>query len=71
MLGSTSTTPKALQDYAPRVGEECIREIRELAEPLAGARVLHLNATAFGGGVAEIPHSPVPLRRGMGIEAEW
>ena len=71
MLGSTSTTPKALQDYAPLVGEECIREIRELAEPLAGARVLHLNATAFGGGVAEILGSLVPLMNDVGLQADW
>ena len=71
MLGSVPTTPKALKDYAPVVGEECIREIRDLAAPLAGARVLHINATAFGGGVAELLGSLVPLMNEVGLRADW
>src|SRR5437870_8017517 len=46
-------------------------EIRALAEPLAGARVLELSATAFGGGVAEIQYTLVPLLRDAGLEVEW
>ena len=71
MLGSVPTTPKALQDYAPVIGEERVREIRDLAAPLAGARVLHINATAFGGGVAELLGSLVPLMNDAGLRAGW
>jgi len=71
MLGSVPTTPKALQDYEPLIGGERIDEIRELAAPLAGARVLHINATAFGGGVAEILGSLVPLMNDLGLQADW
>ncbi len=46
-------------------------EIRRLAEPLAGKRVAHLSATAFGGGVAEINYSLVPLMADVGLEVEW
>jgi trehalose synthase len=42
-----------------------------LAEPLKGARVLHLNATPYGGGVAEILRSEVPLLRDLGLDADW
>jgi trehalose synthase len=45
--------------------------LRALAEPLAGARVLHLNATPYGGGVAEILRSEVPLLRDLGLSADW
>ena len=34
-------------------------------------RVLHLSATAFGGGVAEIPYTLIPLMNDVGIKAEW
>ena len=71
MLGSVPTTAKALDDYIPVVGEERISEIRRLARPLAGARVLHLNATAFGGGVAEILGALVPLLNDAGLRADW
>src|SRR3954465_9434299 len=46
-------------------------EIRRLAEPLAGARVLELSATAFGGGVAEIQYTLVPLLQDAGLEVDW
>jgi trehalose synthase len=42
-----------------------------LAEPLRGARVLHLSATSYGGGVAELLRSEVPLLRDLGIAADW
>src|SRR3989440_467718 len=45
-------------------------EIRRLAEPLAGKRVLHLSATAFGGGVAEINYTLVPLMVDAGLDVE-
>ncbi|NIP82396.1 MAG: glycosyltransferase, partial [Gemmatimonadetes bacterium] len=38
---------------------------------LQGARVLHVNATAVGGGVAEMLLSLVPLMQQAGLEAEW
>src|SRR4051794_21636302 len=48
-----------------------MEEIRRLAEPLAGARVAHISATAFGGGVAEINYTLVPLMADAGLAAEW
>jgi trehalose synthase len=48
-----------------------VQEIRELAEELAGLKVLHLSATAFGGGVSEILYTLIPLMNDVGIEAEW
>src|SRR4051812_38689338 len=46
-------------------------EIRRLAEPLQGKRVMHVSATAFGGGVAEINYTLVPLMADAGLEVEW
>jgi trehalose synthase len=71
MLTSVPVTPKALADYRPIVGDAPIDEIQRLAEPLRGARVLHLNATAFGGGVAEILSALVPLLNDLGFRADW
>src|SRR6478752_2808798 len=45
---------KSLQQYAPIVGDKILREIRQLASYLRGARVQHINSTAQGGGVAEL-----------------
>src|SRR5439155_1706988 len=46
-------------------------EIARLAAPLAGKRVVHLSATAFGGGVAEINYTLVPLMADAGLDVEW
>jgi trehalose synthase len=62
---------KTLADYTHIFGREEIAEIRELAEPLQGARVAHISATAFGGGVAEILYTLVPLMKDVGIDVEW
>lgn len=62
---------KSLGEYAPVVGDDVIAEIEALAQPLRGARVAHVSATAYGGGVAEILHTLVPLMRSVGIQAEW
>jgi trehalose synthase len=62
---------KSLSDYAHICGPELIGEIRDLAEPLQGRRVLHVSATAFGGGVSEILYTLVPLMRDVGLDCEW
>jgi trehalose synthase len=62
---------KTLADYTHIFGREEIAEIRALAEPLRGARVAHVSATAFGGGVAEILYTLVPLMKDVGIDVEW
>ena len=62
---------KSIADYASIVGRHLADEIRELAEPLRGRRFLHLSATAFGGGVAEIQYTLIPLLNDIGIETEW
>jgi trehalose synthase len=62
---------KTLADYTHIVGRPLVEEIRELAAPLAGRRIVHLSATAFGGGVSEILYTLVPLMRDVGLDVEW
>jgi len=71
MLQRVELEQKRLADYRPIVGDAGLAEIRALAEPLQGARVVHVNATAFGGGVAEMLVTLVPLMRDVGLDAEW
>jgi trehalose synthase len=71
MLQPVAVGTKSLADYTHIVGRPLIEEIRELAEPLKGARVVHLSATAFGGGVAEILYTLVPLMKDVGLDCEW
>ena len=71
MLNLVNVGHKSLADYATIAKRGLMAEIRRLAEPLRGKRVLHLSATAFGGGVAEINYTLVPLMADAGLEVEW
>jgi trehalose synthase len=71
MLQEVSLGQKSLADYTHIAGKETIERIRELAEPMKGHRVLHVSATAFGGGVSEILYTIVPLMRDIGLDAHW
>ncbi|MDQ3609492.1 MAG: glycosyltransferase [Actinomycetota bacterium] len=71
MLQRVAVGSKILADYTHIVGRDLVDEIRELAAGLQGARVVHLSATAFGGGVSEILYTLVPLMRDVGLECEW
>ncbi len=60
-----------LEQYAGVVGHEVIDHLRQLANPLKGMKILHINSTKEGGGVAEILNRLIPLKRELGIDAEW
>jgi trehalose synthase len=60
-----------LEQYAQVVGNEVIDHLRQLANPLVGKKVLHINSTKEGGGVAEILNRIIPLKQELGIDAEW
>ena len=52
MLQLINVGNKSLLDYGTIASRGLMEEIRRLAAQLEGKRVLHLSATAFGGGVA-------------------
>lgn len=45
--------------------------LRAAARSMRGKRVVHINATATGGGVAEILQSLIPYLRTLGIQSDW
>jgi trehalose synthase len=71
VLQEVSLGSKSLADYTHLAGRGVVQEIRTLAEGLSGKRILHVSATAFGGGVSEILYSLVPLMRDIGLDASW
>src|SRR6266496_1189758 len=71
MLQLVNVGHKFLRDDATIATRGLMEEIRRLAQPLEGKRGLHLSATAFGGGVAEINYTLVPLMSDAGLDVEW
>jgi len=61
----------AIQDYVPVTGEDVIDRLYELARPLRGMKVVHVNSTYVGGGVAEILSKLVPLQKDLGLDVRW
>lgn len=66
-----NTIPRSITSYATEASPSVLNELERLSEPLKGLRVLHVNATPVGGGVAEILQSEIPLLQSLGIEADW
>ena len=64
-------TEKRLSDYRAIIGASAFSEILALASKLKGKRIAHVNATAYGGGVAELLQSLVALQRDVGLDAHW
>ena len=71
MLETVHVGAQSIHRYATSVGAELVAQLHTLAAPLRGLRVLHLNATPYGGGVAELLRSEVPLLRDLGLAADW
>jgi trehalose synthase len=65
------TSVLEIEPYLQHVPRWVENELRCLAAPFRGATVVHVNATAVGGGVAEILQRLVPLQRGLGLDAHW
>ncbi|MFQ5872147.1 MAG: glycosyltransferase, partial [Candidatus Geothermarchaeales archaeon] len=60
-----------LEDYEDVAGKTEIAHIEQMGEALEGRSVLHVNATAYGGGPAEMLARLIPLTRDTGLEADW
>jgi trehalose synthase len=71
MLASVPVGVKTLKDYEGIVDDEVIVKARELGEKLRGLRVLHISSTSYGGGVAELLYTLIPLMRDVGLDAHW
>jgi len=71
VLQEVALGQRSLADYTHLAGRGLVEAIRDLADGLADKRVLHVSATAFGGGVSEILYALVPLMRDVGIDAHW
>jgi len=65
------TEEKKYQDYLKFIDKNTEIEIEYFAKKLKGKKVAMINATDYGGGVAEILHSLVPLFQNIGIYMDW
>lgn len=61
--------------YERELGSLLMDSLRTLVKSLVNIRVAHLNATAYGGGVAELLHRQIPLMNqlgeSVGFHTDW
>lgn len=60
-----------IEDYEQYVGAETIERIIKKAEKLRETHIVHVNATYYGGGVAELLGSLTLLMNTLGIKTGW
>ncbi|AMM41762.1 group 1 glycosyl transferase [Candidatus Desulfofervidus auxilii] len=60
-----------LEFYADIVGHDVIDHLYQLSSLLKNIKVIHVNSTRKGGGVAEILEKLVPLSQELGIDTKW
>lgn len=64
-------TIKSLDKYQDIVGDHLVQKIRSEASSLSEKKMVHINSTYQGGGVAEILNSLIILLNDVGIETDW
>lgn len=60
-----------LDKYREIVGSEIIDELLQMSQMLKGMKIVHVNSTKTGGGVAEILLPMTLLTKALGIETHW
>jgi trehalose synthase len=60
-----------LDDYLEVVPKGTIDFLKCLAEQVKGRKILHINSTKVGGGVAEMLISHLPILQELGLDAQW
>jgi len=63
--------PRDLTDYREIVGNKKISEICRKARKINKKHILHISSIPYGGGVAEILRSVVPIMNDIGIHVGW
>src|SRR3954469_25530789 len=61
----------SVESHDPACGPEAVERLRAAAEPLRGARVVHVSPAGGGGRVPELLKAILPLAAELGVEVEW
>ena len=63
--------PRSVEEFRGIIADHVIGDLQETASGQRGLRVLHINSTEYGGGVAEILLAQIPLLEDLGLEPQW
>jgi trehalose synthase len=71
MLQFVDVGPRSLENYRRIVPDSLLDDLISVARDLRAARVVHINATPYGGGVSELLRASVPILNDLGLVAHW
>jgi len=71
VLQKVSLGTSKIEKYRSVISRETIVELQKLSQQLKGLRLCHVNSTPFGGGVAELLVSSIPIQRELEVKADW
>ena len=71
MFHRVDLPPAPFEPYAELLDPNLTESLRSLAQEMRGVRIVHVNSTPVGGGVAEILRSLVPVSKGLGLDMDW
>ncbi len=63
--------PRSIEEFRGSVDDAVIADMQSRGDGQRGLRVLHINSTEYGGGVAEILLAQIPLLEDLGTAAQW
>lgn len=66
-----SAGKKNITDYKDFINSQERDDLKNLSGNLKGKRIAFINSTAFGGGVAELFQSIVPVTKSIGVDIHW
>ena len=70
-MRTVAVWPRSIEEFRGSVDDAVIADLQRLADGQRGLKVLHINSTEYGGGVAEILLAQIPLLEDLGIAAQW
>jgi len=71
VLDSVNVGNRRLSAYQGVAPDSLLEKLSEVAGSLRDLRLLYLSATPYGGGVAELLRSIVPLLNDLGLHVDW
>ena len=71
MLQLVDVGARSLESYRGIAPDNLLDDLFAVAKDLKGVRVIHVNATPYGGGVSEVLRSTVPILNDLGLVADW
>jgi len=70
LIEVTDLLSKNIESYHS-FNKRCFNSLVDQSKKLSGKTIIHINATAQGGGVAEMLVSQIPLERSLGLDSKW